>query len=246
MNRIGVVCFFLGAVLAAPGQEPSAAEDTPTFQSSVRLVQVPVVVRDKDGRSVSGLHKEDFELFDRGKRREIAYLAETKPGGQIAADRSQAGGAGMVIPERFIAFVFDDVGIREPADLAQIRDAATRQMETLKPSDRAAVLTSSCRVLLDFTDDRAKLKETVARMAFRPVPVCRVGPAQVLQLTVMEQLIRRMALLPGQRSIVLISPGFYVGHDRTAEEAELIELAIRSRVLIDALDGRFGFGSQPG
>ena len=48
----------------------------------------------------------------------------------------------------------------------------------------------------------------------------------------------------GERSITFISPGFYVGHDRTAEEAELIDSAVHSKVLIDALDvGGVGGGA---
>jgi hypothetical protein len=54
-----------------PGQNPqpemSATDSTPTFQSRVNLVTVPVVVRNKDGKAVGNLIKEDFQLFDRGK-----------------------------------------------------------------------------------------------------------------------------------------------------------------------------------
>jgi hypothetical protein len=45
-----------------------------------------------------------------------------------------------------------------------------------------------------------------------------------------------MAHLPGQRSIVVVSPGFWVGHDRTNQEMEVIDLAARSGVRIHALD----------
>jgi len=216
-----------------------AQADTPTFQSAVNLVQVPVVVRDHDGLAVKALHKEDFELFDRGKPQEIVSFAETRPGEQIAPDKSQTGaaaGAGMVIPERFVAFLFDDVGIQDTADLTRIRQASSRRLAALEPSDRASVITTSCRVLLDFTDDRAKIEAAVAQIAFRAVPVCRVAQTEVVQLAVLHSVVTRMSNLPGQRSIILISPGFSVGHDRTPEEAELIDTAIRSKVLIDALD----------
>ena len=224
-----------------------AQADTPTFQSGVNLVQVPVVVRDRDGRAVKGLHKEDFELFDKGKRREIASFAETRPGGQTAPDRSQTGSAAVVIPERFVAFLFDDAAIRNPADLAQIRAAATRQLAALQPGDRASVVTTTCRVLLDFTDDKAKLQEAVSRIAYGSPAICRVARTEVLQLSVLSSLVRRVALVPGERSVILISPGFYVGHDRTPEMAQLIDQAIGSKVRIDALDvGGVGVSSPIG
>jgi VWFA-related protein len=142
----------------------------------------------------------------------------------------------VVIPERFVAFLFDDVSIRDSADLTRIRDAATRQLAALQPGDRASVIATSCRVLLDFTDDRAKLQEAVAQISFHASAVCRVAATQVPQLAVLASVVARMAHLPGQRSVILISPGFLVGHDRTAEEAQTIDAAIASKVLVDALD----------
>lgn len=63
----------------------------------------------------------------------------------------------------------------------------------------------------------------------------------------LSSLVRRVALVPGQRSVILISPGFYVGHDRTPEMAQLIDQAIGSKVRIDALDvgGVGGGGIRP-
>ncbi len=247
MKRIGAVAVVtMSTALAAPALWAQA--ETPTFQSGVKLVQVPVVVRDRDGHAVKGLHKEDFELLDKGKRQEIVSFAETRPGQQTAPDRSLPGtsspaGGGVAVPERFVAFLFDDAAIRGPADLTRVRDAATRQLAALQPGDRASVVTTTCRVLLDFTDDRAKLQEAVSHIAYGSPPVCRVARTEVLQLSVLSSLVRRVALVPGERSVILISPGFYVGHDRTAEMAQLIDQAIGSKVRIDALDvGGVGSG----
>ena len=254
MKRIGAVVVTMSTALAAMAQAPAAGVggETPTFQSGANLVQVPVVVRDRDGHAVKGLHKEDFELLDKGKRQEIVSFAETRPGEQSAPDRSQAGtgaapAGAMAIPERFVAFLFDDVAIRDPADLTRIRDAATKQLAALQPGDRASIVTTTCRVMLDFTDDRAKLQDAVSHIAFGSPPVCRVARTEVLQLSVLSSLVRRVALVPGQRSVILISPGFYVGHDRTAEMAQLIDQAIGSKVRIDALDvgGVGGGGIRP-
>ncbi len=56
-------------------------------------------------------------------------------------------------------------------------------------------------------------------------------------LNSLRDLVRRLAAVPGQRSVILASPGFLVtGGD--ADQASVIDLAIRSRVVISALDAR--------
>jgi VWFA-related protein len=57
-------------------------------------------------------------------------------------------------------------------------------------------------------------------------------------LNVMRAVVMRMAAMPGQRTIVLVSPGFLVFNDRHDEQTRLIERAIRDNVVISALDSR--------
>ena len=54
----------------------------------------------------------------------------------------------------------------------------------------------------------------------------------------LKELVRRMAVLPGQRVIVLVSPGFFVSPDLQTQNSELEALAIRSKVLINTIDAR--------
>jgi len=218
----------LPAMAQAP--ENPAGEETPTFQAGVNLVQVPVTVRDRDGRAVAGLRKDDFELFDKGKRQDIASFAEVRPGEQTA---DKAGGGAVVIPARFTVWVIDDMAIN---DLVRVRESAGKQLAALQPGDRASVVTTSCRIMLDFTNDQTKLREAIDKLTMRPVPVCRVSRTEVIQLEVLGSVVRRMANIPGQRNIVLVSPGFFVGPDRLREQAALIDGAIRTKAPINTLD----------
>ena len=59
-------------------QEP--APSAPLIRTSTRLVQVNVVVRDKNG-PVAGLLKEDFAITEKGKSRTVAFFAEHKSRG---------------------------------------------------------------------------------------------------------------------------------------------------------------------
>jgi len=62
---IAVVC--LAAAVAA--QQPS-------FQSRVDVVTINATVTGRDGRFVSGLHKEDFSVFEDNRRRDIVYFED--------------------------------------------------------------------------------------------------------------------------------------------------------------------------
>jgi hypothetical protein len=55
---------------------------------------------------------------------------------------------------------------------------------------------------------------------------------------VIKDLIRRMAAMPGRRSLILISPGFLTLPEHSSDKTEIIDRAIRARVLINALDAR--------
>jgi VWFA-related protein len=170
----------------AAAQSPTevASNDAPiTFQSKVNLVLVPVVVRDKSGKPVGGLTKEDFQLYDKGKLQVISRFsvekADSKPVppapllekspddlGQIS-DLTSA----SVAPSHFIAWFFDDIHLSF-SDLVQARQAAEKYLLTgLKETDRAAIYTTSAQTAVDFTDDPNQLKDGLAQL--RPRPVAR-------------------------------------------------------------------------
>jgi Ca-activated chloride channel homolog len=62
----------LGAVGEAIAQSPTPEAVGPTFKSGIDLVTVSAVVRDKKGRVVTDLRRNDFELYDGGRPRPIA------------------------------------------------------------------------------------------------------------------------------------------------------------------------------
>src|SRR5204863_2308518 len=67
MRRLGRIILALAvSVTAAFGGEPKLSETV-----NVHLVEVPVTVVDRDGNAVRGLTKENFEVIDQGKAREI-------------------------------------------------------------------------------------------------------------------------------------------------------------------------------
>jgi VWFA-related protein len=57
-------------------------------------------------------------------------------------------------------------------------------------------------------------------------------------LLALKGLVRRMSAMPGSRTIVVVSPGFYLVTDHRTDEMEIIDNAIRHNVVISALDAR--------
>lgn len=293
-----------------PVAELSSHDEPTTFKVNVKLVVVRAVVRDAQGHAVGNLRKEDFQIFDKGKPQVITQFEVEQPGSLTAKARQKAeegpkdnpgesapAVAATAIPERFVAYVFDDIHL-EFGDLAQVRQAAERHFATLRPTDRAAIFTTSGLKPLDFTDDRAQLQAALnnlkpnsiagnlteqcpdigyyqadqiinkndpiaLQVALAEATVCQPSVTGVTQtanaaaqvnalsyealnageheshiaLGALADVVRHLAYMPGQRSVVLISPGF-ITPDLQYEFNQLIDRAVRSEIIINTLDAR--------
>jgi VWFA-related protein len=306
MSRALVAAFTLACFLPAQTPPPS---DTVIFQSKVNLVPVPVVVRDKNSHAVGNLTKDDFQLFDDGKKQAITrFSVETsgvavdrEPGAshpgaaQPGANAARASGPPIVIPDRFVAYVFDDLHFNIE-DLMQARIAALKHFDAqTDAATRAAVFTTSGMKPEDFTADRAQLKAALNRLmprsragnaqtdcpylgysladtisnqnnsqalqdAAKAAFQCPVAPRSMqealniarrqayqeaslgetetrITLSTLRNIVKRVAALPGQRILVLVSPGFiFPSHEQ--DISQLIDQAVRVNVVINAIDGR--------
>ena len=150
-----------------------SSEDTPvTFSTRVNLVSVPVVVRDRQGRAIGSLQKEDFQLFDKGKPQVITKFSLEKTDSSAStpapasAPREESGNtaaptAPLTLPDRYVAYLVDDIHLTH-GDLLNARQALNRHLDgALDRSARAAVFTTSGIMLSDFTGDREKLHRAV-------------------------------------------------------------------------------------
>jgi hypothetical protein len=92
-------------------QDQKPKQDQDVIKISAELVQVDVLVTDKNNKPVSGLRAEDFELYDNGKLQHISHFTyeESGPGG--GEGRDLGGNAGGPLEardlKRVIAFVVD-------------------------------------------------------------------------------------------------------------------------------------------
>ncbi len=176
----GVPAFCRQTPPSPPAQnvpEMVSHDSAPTFSSKVNLVLVPVVVRDRSGKAVGNLAKDDFRLFDKSKPQVIArFSVEATAHNTISStDLSKAAVSAIPgdvetksvpadMPERYVAYVFDDLNV-SIADMVRVQQAAQKHFaENLQTTDRAAIFTTSGQNTLDFTSDRTKLHDTLMRI----------------------------------------------------------------------------------
>jgi VWFA-related protein len=288
------------AVLSGPpGPEPlkAPADTQAIFRVRTNVVTVRVVVRDHNGHPVGDLRKDEFEISDNGEPQTISSFAverptaanlqpvlsehATKPVGEPGTVREA-----VQVPDRYVMYVVDDLSI-EFGDLSQTRAAAERVLQdAFKSNSRVAVLTTSGRIVLDFTSDAVGINNALNRItpqgranvtgrcppishylaylivelddemalgvagseaascgaaiAVKPIAEQVLSEYNAQTRAVLEALraaVRRISIMPGLRTLVLISPGFLTP-DLESQVNEVIDRAVRAGVVINTLDAR--------
>jgi VWFA-related protein len=157
------------------GSRPYTPGGSRVLRTQSNLVEVGVVVRDSQGKPIAGLQKDDFEVYDEGRKQNISLFSiETAP--RVAekeasaitnapAAPASAPAPPPVAPKpRYVALFFDDLSIPS-GDIVPARKAAEQFVrEDLEPGDRIGVFTSSTTVTLEFTEDKQKLLATLSQL----------------------------------------------------------------------------------
>jgi VWFA-related protein len=171
--------------LAAQDQgKPTQDQSTPvaspggTIRVSTELVLVNVVARDKKGNPIRDLKKEDFTLYEDGKKQDISsFDFEDVDQVQNAGGLTVTGSAPGTTPgtllhsskkapptldarDRRLILLFFDFSAMEPEQVDRSVDAAKKFVQTkMQPADLIAMvsLATNMHVDCDFTDDQKKL-----------------------------------------------------------------------------------------
>jgi Ca-activated chloride channel homolog len=224
MHRIlayGTFAMFAVGVLGAAGQQP-------TFRATGDSVRVFVTVTDRDGRLVTTLSQNDFEVRDEGKPQPITLFDNT--------------------PQPIRLVVMLDVSGSMEGNLPLLRSGAEQLFARLRPDDVARVGTFGREIAISptFAHDpaalRKELPDTVASDA--PTPLWRAideafdafgdGGGE------------------GRRVILVLSDGKDSGpvsfRERYVSQAEIVDRARRDDVMVYAIGmrSRGSRQNQPG
>jgi VWFA-related protein len=161
---------------------PQGNQRTPADEQGIRitteLIQLDAVVADKTGHVVRGLTKDDFEVFENGKKQVISFFEFVDAVKGIRTTRSTMAAAGKPVEtpsaqgpsaseiHRIFAFVIDDLTIRY-SDLTLVRQMLNRFVDSqMQPSDLVAIVRTvgGKGLLQQFSTDKNLLKRSIAAL----------------------------------------------------------------------------------
>ena|SRR5207253_1267646 len=127
----------------------------------VRVANIDVVVRDKAGKPITGLTKDDFELYENGVRQTITNLYEVRrdAAADQTADLSQVP---LEVRQRRLLLFVDSASLL-PSRKKLVMAAATKFVDRMAPEDQAMLVTwqSGLHVVTPFTNDKTALQRGI-------------------------------------------------------------------------------------
>jgi VWFA-related protein len=164
-----------------PTPPPQPPDDDDVVRITTSLVQTDVVVTDKDGRQVTDLKAEDFEILENGKPQNItnfSYVATapsaTGSPSPTPTPRDKTGAQPVPPPARLrpeqvrraIALVVDDLRMSQEGVHATRQALKKYVDEQIQPGDLVAIIRTSAGIgaLQQFTNDRQQLYAAIERL----------------------------------------------------------------------------------
>ena len=188
---------------------PTPAADTDVVKITTTLIQLDVTVTDKNGKIVSDLKPEDFEVFENDKKQTITNFSfiNSVPEKQ-AAPSSAPNKISVPFPtvqlrpeqvRRTIALVVDDLGLS--AESIQSVQKALKKFvdEQMQPNDLVAIIRTGSGVgsLQQFTSDKNLLYAAIEKIRWNPIGRGGVGTFAPIEPT-LQELIQANTAIPSR------------------------------------------------
>src|SRR5438270_14047743 len=229
-----------------PTQPPPAdaqAASQGTFKAQTKLVLVDSIVTDKKGNYIRDLKQKDFRIWEDNKEQEVKSFSY------------ESGNASPNNPMKRYLVLFFDNSTMEFGDQAAARQAATKFIDdNAGPNRQMAVVDfgGTLRVTQNFTADTDRLKKVVAGTKFATVSpngeVASLGAPPILSaeadfgarsmLWEVRNLAKKLAGVPGRKSLVLLTSGFPLTPERQSELSAVIDACNKANVAVCTIDVR--------
>ena len=175
-------------VMAAVGLTTLHPQDV-TFKSNTRLVIVDLTARDKSGKPVTTLKKEDVQIFEDGVKQDIAIFELQKLEGEALApmsfatrttetaeEKAAAPAKAVVAPaanqairyqDKRLMCLFFDMTSMQPPEQVRAQDAAIKFLQTqMTASDLVEIMTYTTKLntVQEWTDNRDNLIAAIKKL----------------------------------------------------------------------------------
>jgi len=219
MNRMLVPAFLIA--FSALAQQKAPYGET----LEVRVIDVDVVVTDRSGKPVTGLTRDDFELFENGKRKEITNFLEINE--RAGAGAASGGTAATPAERRHLIVFLDNTSMQRFNRNRVLASMKTFIETTMRTNDEAMVVSWNPGLKEDvaLTTDRARVLAALQTMA-----TTSAGGAM---LRASAEVLRHAALAQFTLEIVLV---LRLPHEPFGDfRVVLVDLAERRDPVVDAL-----------
>ena len=210
---------------ATKAEDAPIEEDDEVIRVETNLVTFPVSVLDRDGRFITGLQKEDFQIFENGVEQKIEDFA--------------------TVQQPFTVILMIDVSPSTAFQINEIQDAAIAFVDQLRNEDKVMVIAfdERVRVLSQVTNNRAVLRNAIRKAEF--------GDGTSLYEAVDYAISRELRKIEGRKAVVLFTDGVdttsrranYQSTVRATEEIDALFYPIRYDTLND-MNGGYGGGTN--
>ncbi len=237
----------------AHAQQPAATaeSDTSVIRTETRLVLVDTVVTDKKGNYIRDLAQKDFKVWEDGKEQPLTSFSFEESTGATNAQ------------PRYMVLFFDN-STMDFGDQAKARDAAAKFIDANAGPNRLIAIADfggNVRISQNFTADAGRLKQVVKGIKGSAVSPNAEPPVMVASLAAppaapslgnveadfgvrsvllaLRSLAKRLATVPGRKTLVLLSSGFPLSFESQSEVTAVIDTCNKANVAIYPIDVRY-------
>ncbi len=198
---------------AKPAENPeNQIEEDPNIESvdeiikiDTEIVTIPVKVLNRTGRFISGLKKEDFQVFEEKAQQEIAFFSDEQ--------------------QPFTVALVLDMSYSSTFKIEEIQYAAMEFIKQLRENDKVSVVSfdEQVHILSEPTSDRAVLQKAIYST--------KVASGTSLYEAVDRVVNREFNKIEGRKAIVLFTDGVDTTSRRASDMGNLRDI-LESDVLI--------------
>lgn len=200
LSALVLLCSFIAApVRGLSAQSPGAQPESPfRLRADVELTTVEVYALDDKGSPVLNLTREDFRLYEDGKRQEIVSFDVVDGSMALPPSALPIVDGGDMPRGKTVLIVFDEIS----SDHARKFHASAMEFvrKHMQPQDLFGVAAGGMKIIQNLTDDREAVLAAIAKApsvhgGWRPFDV---------KLQAFEQINHSIASIKGRKSVLVM------------------------------------------